>query len=173
MDYLSLIGMVIDMRLAIVCCTICNIAIVLWAILSYLILRGVSSLFYKWLRYYLLTCSQWVVLWAIDYCSHWIISSNILAYILKLLWLAYCIHNSYLGHRLSLIYYRHSLPIHSPTSSGWLTFPVCILLYNLFLCLIQYNLLSIIFKEIYLGVWTCPIHIVYHVSRLRNILWIW
>lgn len=160
--------------MVVVSCSICNIIAVLWTILFYLILRSISCLFHKRLGYYLLACCEWIILWTIDYCSHWIIPSSILTYILKLLRLGNCIYYSNLGYWLSLIYYWHSLSIDSSaTSSSWLTFSICILLYNLLLCLIQYYLLCIIFKEIYLRIRTCTTHIVNHIWRLRYVLWIW
>ena len=117
-----------------------------------------------------MTCSKWIILRLINYCTHWIISSNILTYILKLLRLAYRIYYAHLRNWLSLIYYWHALSVHSTTPSSWLTFSGTILLYNLLLCLIQNYLLSIIFKEINLSIRTCTTHIVNHVCRLLNIL---
>ena len=119
-----------------------------------------------------MTCSKRIILRLIYYCAHWIISTNILSNILKLLRLGNRIHYSHLEDWLSLINYRHTLSVHSATPSGWLTFPVSILLYNLFLCLIQNHLLCIIFKEINLSIGTCSTHIVYHICRLLNILWV-
>jgi hypothetical protein len=119
-----------------------------------------------------LTCSKWIILRLINNCAHWIISSNILTNILKLLGLAYRIHYSHLRYWLSLIDNWHSLSVHSTTPSSWLAFSRSILLYNLLLCLIQNYLLCIIFKEINLSIGTCSTHIVYHIRRLLNILWI-